>query len=279
MNRYYSTGYGRFLTVDPFGGSGSAGMPGSWNRYTYSGNDPVNRRDPSGLFMSAEDCTADPDLCEDEDSGSGYCPIGPGFAGGFDPGDDGTGSVGGVDFGVIPDLAPCGVPVIPGDDGGDDDSLELDLETGGTGAGSNVLKWLPKALKRPKKFKTKAGGKCATDLGDIGLSAASVQSLAGTVQLLNAATNPKVYSIMQSGSSDFGVNEVVFPGVIFYDQNFFWQSSMGLLMGTLIHEMSHVANNSDFDDQLHLGLFVTPATANISKKIAADCFGYKGPIE
>jgi len=47
MNRYYSTGYGRFLTVDPFGGSASLGAPGSFNRYSYA--DPVNQYDPSGL--------------------------------------------------------------------------------------------------------------------------------------------------------------------------------------------------------------------------------------
>jgi RHS repeat-associated protein len=117
MNRYYSAGYGRFLTVDPFGGSARAGSPLSWNRYGYAGGDPVNRRDPSGLLMSAEDCTDDPDLCEDEDWGSGgYCPIGPGFAGSFDPGDDDSGTLGGVYFGGIPGLAPCGL--IPGDDGG-----------------------------------------------------------------------------------------------------------------------------------------------------------------
>ena len=56
MNRYYSTGYGRFLTVDPFGGSGMAVSPLSWNRYAYSSGDPVNQMDPSGL-----DDIGDPD--------------------------------------------------------------------------------------------------------------------------------------------------------------------------------------------------------------------------
>jgi hypothetical protein len=49
MNRYYSTGYGRFLTVDPFGGSAEPENPMSWNRYGYGSGDPVNRADPSGL--------------------------------------------------------------------------------------------------------------------------------------------------------------------------------------------------------------------------------------
>ena len=49
-NRYHQPGHGRFLTADPYGGSATAGDPGSWNRYSYVGGDPVNRGDPSGLF-------------------------------------------------------------------------------------------------------------------------------------------------------------------------------------------------------------------------------------
>ncbi len=49
MNRYYSAGYGRFLTVDPFGGSARVRNPGSMNRYTYALGDPVNGYDPGGL--------------------------------------------------------------------------------------------------------------------------------------------------------------------------------------------------------------------------------------
>jgi RHS repeat-associated protein len=49
VNRYYSTGYGRFLTVDPSSASGKPGSPVSWNRYGYGSGDPINGRDPSGL--------------------------------------------------------------------------------------------------------------------------------------------------------------------------------------------------------------------------------------
>ena len=48
--RYYDSGKGRFLTVDPYEASGGAGEPGSWNRYSYIGGDPVNYYDPKGLF-------------------------------------------------------------------------------------------------------------------------------------------------------------------------------------------------------------------------------------
>jgi len=49
VNRYYGSNLGRFLTPDPFGGSGKPNDPGSWNRYAYVGGDPVNKNDPSGL--------------------------------------------------------------------------------------------------------------------------------------------------------------------------------------------------------------------------------------
>jgi RHS repeat-associated protein len=63
MNRYYSMGYGRFLTVDPFGGSARVGNPGSMN---YAGDDPVNLRDPSGLDDGdASGGEASGGLCDD----------------------------------------------------------------------------------------------------------------------------------------------------------------------------------------------------------------------
>ncbi|MGH7868361.1 MAG: RHS repeat-associated core domain-containing protein [Candidatus Dormibacteraceae bacterium] len=47
--RYHQSGFGRFMTTDPYDGSASAKYPGSWNRYAYSGGDPVNNSDPNGL--------------------------------------------------------------------------------------------------------------------------------------------------------------------------------------------------------------------------------------
>jgi RHS repeat-associated protein len=47
--RYHQPGMGRFMTPDPYSGSASAKDPGSWNRYSYTGGDPVNRSDPGGL--------------------------------------------------------------------------------------------------------------------------------------------------------------------------------------------------------------------------------------
>jgi RHS repeat-associated protein len=46
--RWYTGG--RFLTPDPYVASGGVASPSSWNRYAYVQGDPVNFRDPRGLF-------------------------------------------------------------------------------------------------------------------------------------------------------------------------------------------------------------------------------------
>jgi RHS repeat-associated protein len=46
--RFYASTYDRFNTPDPYQASGGPSDPGSWNRYSYVGGDPVNRLDPGG---------------------------------------------------------------------------------------------------------------------------------------------------------------------------------------------------------------------------------------
>jgi RHS repeat-associated protein len=52
--RFYASTYGRFNTADPYQASGGPGDPASWNRYSYTRGDPINRHDPRGLM----DCEA-----------------------------------------------------------------------------------------------------------------------------------------------------------------------------------------------------------------------------
>ena len=47
--RYYSSQFGRFITPDPYRASGAPDDPSSWNRYTYTRGDPVNRTDALGM--------------------------------------------------------------------------------------------------------------------------------------------------------------------------------------------------------------------------------------
>ena len=48
--RYYSPGFARFTTPDPYRASGGPADPGSWNRYAYVQGDPVNFSDATGLW-------------------------------------------------------------------------------------------------------------------------------------------------------------------------------------------------------------------------------------
>ncbi len=89
--RYYTSVLGRFMTPDPYAGSGGPTDPGSWNRYTYTSGDPINRVDPTGREFFEDpgycdvgdgllDCTpGGPGYC-DPSEGAGFCdiPCGPG---------------------------------------------------------------------------------------------------------------------------------------------------------------------------------------------------------
>lgn len=60
-NRSYGFGTGRFLQADPYDASGKTMSPQSWNRYSYTQNDPVNLSDPAGLQIAAPGY--DPNAC------------------------------------------------------------------------------------------------------------------------------------------------------------------------------------------------------------------------
>jgi RHS repeat-associated protein len=89
MNRYYSSQWGRFLSPDPYGRSISLGNPQSWNRYGYTGGDPANGTDPSGLI-----------------DGPPGAPGGPGSGFGWGGGDGAGFGFGG--YGCPPDLPSAG---------------------------------------------------------------------------------------------------------------------------------------------------------------------------
>ena len=83
--RYYSAGLGRFLTKDPYSGSGVLTDPTSLNRYSYVEDDPINGNDPSGrcpaLFggvgMTMGDTSPFSDFADSIGSDTGY-PFGSG---------------------------------------------------------------------------------------------------------------------------------------------------------------------------------------------------------
>jgi RHS repeat-associated protein len=81
LHRFFVNRLGRFSTTDPAPGGG--GRPQGFNLYNYVGNDPVNRRDPNGLFkilISSDDCY-DGD-CPSDNHGDGWGGVGLGGGGG-----------------------------------------------------------------------------------------------------------------------------------------------------------------------------------------------------
>jgi RHS repeat-associated protein len=64
MNRYYSNSLGRFTSPDPFMASGGPADPQSWNRYSYTRGDPVNRFDPTGTCDQSSDSSTSITVCD-----------------------------------------------------------------------------------------------------------------------------------------------------------------------------------------------------------------------
>ena len=63
INRGYLPTIGRFHSADPYRASGDIIDPRSWNRYSYSFNDPVNGTDRFGLETNGEYCDARNQSC------------------------------------------------------------------------------------------------------------------------------------------------------------------------------------------------------------------------
>ena len=100
MRRYYSGSTGAFWTPDPGGiATASPKNPSTWNRYAYVHGDPVNHTDRLGLYVDAEDCGSDPDLCSQCLPGSSFWGQPPGC-------DDDDGGGGGGTAGSDDDDSP-----------------------------------------------------------------------------------------------------------------------------------------------------------------------------
>ena len=61
VNRYFNGAMGRFMSPDPRSSSSIQQQPGSWNKFSYANDDPVNLRDPLGLESYGPEDDEDPD--------------------------------------------------------------------------------------------------------------------------------------------------------------------------------------------------------------------------
>jgi RHS repeat-associated protein len=63
--RYNASTMGRFMTPDPLLSSGQPWDPQTWNRYSYTLNNPLRYTDPLGLYVWGN-CSGDADKCKAE---------------------------------------------------------------------------------------------------------------------------------------------------------------------------------------------------------------------
>jgi hypothetical protein len=77
------------MTPDPYvsnaGGAGDPSDPQSWNKYSYTRGDPVNRFDPAGTCDQSSDTHTSVTVCADDDSTVPYITI-PGIGGAYERG-------------------------------------------------------------------------------------------------------------------------------------------------------------------------------------------------
>jgi RHS repeat-associated protein len=91
--KYASPGTGRFITPDSGTGGARPSKPGTWNKYSYTGGDPINNIDPRG----AEYCSVD------------FCVTGYGAGDGAGDGSIGSGGPVGVGNGTGGANPQCGL--------------------------------------------------------------------------------------------------------------------------------------------------------------------------
>jgi RHS repeat-associated protein len=118
--RFYTSQFGRFMSADRYKKSADPSNPGSWNRFIYSFNDPVNLSDPTGRSPSkdVDNCSIDANP-EDDDCEDGN-------------GDTGGGG-GGVTFSVT---GTCGEECGDEDGSGGNDTSGGSTDTASAGSGA-----------------------------------------------------------------------------------------------------------------------------------------------
>jgi len=265
MNRYYSSLWGRFLSPDPHQANmGGAGDPGSWNRYAYAGNDPVNANDPSGLIscLVFADTTWSPFPDWGEGAfGWGWAYSGIYFCPGFVPGFGGGGGGGG---------GGAGLYAI--------DALAL----------TTYAHQFAQAL-----LSENFSSDCAADIVSLGITPEQWAGALDNVSVLNgigsqvslASTLPNGsaaqqkaqsggFTVGQTFSSDPG--QVALASVngpqVWINPSMVNPGNTQADFGLIAHETLHNLGLIDPTIQQDLGIPVTNNTVNIANKLQQDCF-------
>jgi len=297
--RYYASSYGRFNTPDP-GRSARLRDPGSWNRYVYASDDPVNRNDPTGKI----DCWSWYDVVLNEGGGVipdettlGNCADGGGdnTSMEFDPCSVNADVLVALDVPMSCAAPPCYDAENSETCGGSSSGAPSAAQGGGSGAagapavlssfsfaqlqtqataalnyelnnlGPNCDKVLPVGtLKSIESFTPLTFWNATTQGGQL------ASLLGGTNGGANATIGSYFgngqYAVILNGAGGGFINQVVL-GANFYSD----PSSQGL---TLLHELLHFAlqkGDAGIDAHFGINVGVAGASASFSKWLANDC--------
>jgi RHS repeat-associated protein len=285
--RYFANGSGRFLSPDPYRASSGPSDPQSWNRYTYVGNDPINRFDPTGMDYEIPE------------------------GGTFDPTDprnvNGSGSSTGGTV-VYSNNANSANPAASGM--GDASTQQMFIYFGGSqrGGSGSPGSWLTTfsdlamaaSLISDDYNMMDSNPDCAQDLqaitGPDGQhpTLSDLQKAASNAQFTNPATSstyvetpltPGLVSPVMAPVNWIFDNYSI-PGPYFLhamvptlgSNQIYWRAgdTLGMsrsdIAGAVMHELLHTMGYSD--KQIQTGLFGTTSvqTVNISDRLAKDCF-------
>ena len=133
--------------------------------------------------------------------------------------------------------------------------------------------WLGKAKTGVKNFGYNTD--CLGDLGVLGLTSTDVDQISGKTNYVDY--NELSARMQNAFNPNADMTAVGRNGqyVIVYNQANFAQSSYSEMLGTVLHEIAHLADPKKSDQDLQKALGLTQNaddTTNISKKLAGDCY-------
>jgi RHS repeat-associated protein len=274
VNRYYSSVWGRFLSPDPYVNSAGPGDPGSWNRYSYTRGDPVNRLDPGGL----DDCPPGYVCVSGNDGDSGY---GAGGAGG-------GGLIGCSDTNPFEKVSGgnCNVP----SKGGSGNPIGVFYAVD-----AHVLATLARRFAQAL-LSENFSADCAGDIAALGITPEQWAGALDNVSVLNGiGSQASLASALTDGSA---AQQIAQSKGMTVGQTFLAGSSGSLQVamasvngpqvwinpllvnpgnapansGLIAHETLHNLGLLDPTIQQDLGIPVTNNTVNISNRLQQDCF-------
>jgi RHS repeat-associated protein len=262
VQRYYSSVTGRFWSPDPYRARSALNDPQNWNRYSYTGGDPVNRADPRGLdwiTVGYWNYVGYDEYKEQEI----WEWIEVSIWVDDDPGAAGSSS------GAVASSGPWSDT---------NTALKRSANRIATGVYSEDCVTLIHRLKTAKGSELRVSAVRDQAAGAI-LANATTSNQIGTLILPDRTVTGPIWSFFDPKSANYVKGLYAFAPLS--GSTSYWApgSQSGIdenkLAGMVMHEILHNMGFTDTAMQDAFKIAVTGATDNISEKLATDCFGYR----